>query len=175
MGNGSSRKGFLGPGKRKQEKKLPGILETEAAEKVTWDLGNGSSRKSFLGIDQTEAPEKSFPGPGKRRQQKKLPETWETEAAEKASWDLTKRKQQKKSFPGPGKRRQQKKISGTWETTDWEKEKTRKTINDDSRRSAFLFFIYNVQGNFLRIFYTYKQAVYYREILSRWILIFQNL
>jgi hypothetical protein len=43
LGNRSSKKSFLGPGKRKQQKKLPGIWEMEAAEKASWNLENGSS------------------------------------------------------------------------------------------------------------------------------------
>jgi hypothetical protein len=81
--NGRSRKSFLGPGKRKQQKKLPGtwnrkqqkmlpgILEMGAPENAFWDLGNGSNRKCFL-ILETEAAGK-------------LPRTWDTKATEKTS------------------------------------------------------------------------------------------
>jgi hypothetical protein len=47
--NGSSRKSFLGSGKRKQQKKLPVTWETEVAEKASWDLGKRKQQKKLPG------------------------------------------------------------------------------------------------------------------------------
>jgi hypothetical protein len=111
--NGRSRKNFLEPGKRKQQKKLLGTWETEPAGKASWDLRKESSRKNFLGPGNGSS-RKSFLRPGKRKQQK--------------------------SFLGPGKRNQHKKLP---ETTDWVKRKLDKLLMRKLARRQLFYFIYN--------------------------------